>query len=142
MRLALVFGGSGSIGQSICENFTEQGSRVVGAGRTNNPHNEIIEWVTWTGDDKQFCQNLKELLIESKIDCVIWAQGMNCNDDIDDFDMVKLKYSSSRVNESGEILKKEYFHTKECELKENIFKYLSLIIKDYKSEIERKIKLT
>ena len=43
-------------------------------------------------------------------------------DDIDDFDMVKLKYSSSRVNESGEILKKEYFHTKECELKENIFK--------------------
>jgi 3-oxoacyl-[acyl-carrier protein] reductase len=89
MRLALVFGGSGSIGQSICENFTEQGSRVVGAGRTNNPHNEIIEWVTWTGDDKQFCQNLKDLLIESKIDSVIWAQGMNCNDDIDDFDITK-----------------------------------------------------
>ena len=43
-------------------------------------------------------------------------------DDSDDFDMVKLKHSSSRVYESGEILKKEYFHTKECELKENIFK--------------------
>jgi hypothetical protein len=43
-------------------------------------------------------------------------------DDIDDFDMIKLKYSSSRVYESGEILKKENFHTKECELKENIFK--------------------
>jgi hypothetical protein len=43
-------------------------------------------------------------------------------DDIDDFDMIKLKYSSSRVYELGEILKKESFHTKECELKENIFK--------------------
>ena len=100
MRLALVFGGSGSIGQSICENFTEQGSRVIGVRRTNNPHNEIVEWVTWTGDDKQFCQNLKELLIESKIDCVIWAQGMNCNDDIDSFNQYYLNLDSSCKIES------------------------------------------
>ena len=69
MRLALVFGGSGSIGQAICGHFIKQGSRVIGVGRANNTNNEVPEWVTWGVDDKQFCQDLEGLLIESKIDC-------------------------------------------------------------------------
>lgn len=85
MTTTLVFGASGSIGQAICTHFQEQGDRVIGVGR-NPIKSQSLDWVTWAEDDTQFLQELRAKLLNSKIDSVIWAQGINFNDDISNFD--------------------------------------------------------
>lgn len=84
----MVFGASGSIGQAICTHFQKQGNRVIGVGR-NATHTQSLEWVTWSGDEIKFLQELNAKLLGSKIDSVVWAQGMNFNDDIGGFDSTK-----------------------------------------------------
>lgn len=88
MRVALIFGASGSIGKAICQQFHERGSRVIGVGRSNDPSLKAhpIEWISWTGSESQLNQKLAIRLADQKLDCVVWAQGMNFNDDINSFD--------------------------------------------------------
>lgn len=88
MRTVLVFGASGSIGQCLCAHFLLQGFFVVGVGRqhTSNNSNPHLNWVTWSEDPIQFTQSVKECLAGKFLDSLIWAQGMNFNDDIESFD--------------------------------------------------------
>lgn len=88
MTTTLVFGASGSIGQAICTHFQEQGDRVIGVGR-NPTKSQSLDWVTWAEDEAQFHQELSAKLLNSKVDSVVWAQGMNFNDDISNFDSAK-----------------------------------------------------
>ena len=88
MRTALVFGASGSIGQAICTHFQKQGNRVIGVGR-KPAQVPSLEWVTWDGDEAKFRQELSAKLLDAKIDSVVWAQGMNFNDEISVFDSSK-----------------------------------------------------
>lgn len=85
MITTLVFGASGSIGQAICTHFKKQGGRIIGVGR-NSKLPQSFDWINWAEDEAKFIQDLNAKLLGSKIDSVIWAQGMNFNDDISDFD--------------------------------------------------------
>jgi 3-oxoacyl-[acyl-carrier protein] reductase len=91
LSTALVFGASGSIGQAICIHLYEHGYRVIGAGRSSSAKSELQEsnWAIWTGDEVEFSQDLNSKLPGAKLDCVVWAQGMNFNDEIGDFDSEK-----------------------------------------------------
>ena len=85
LTTTLVFGASGSIGQAISTHFQGRGSRVIGIGR--NPSESLsLDWVTWTEDAAQFLQELNAKLLDSKVNSIVWAQGMNFNDEISDFD--------------------------------------------------------
>lgn len=84
MRTTLVFGASGSIGRAICAHFEGQKSLVVGVGRSESPEHSIIKW---QGDAKALYVDMQSLLGNAKLDAVVWAQGMNFNDDIDTFDL-------------------------------------------------------
>ena len=88
MRVTLVFGASGSIGRAICNRLQQQGFRVIGSGRSERPLElSFLPWVQWTQDSQVFATQLDESLAGSKIDSVIWAQGINFNDQVEDFDL-------------------------------------------------------
>ena len=88
MRVTLVFGASGSIGRAICNRLQQQGCRVIGSGRSERPSElSFLPWVQWTQDSQAFATQLDENLAGSKIDSVIWAQGINFNDQAEDFDL-------------------------------------------------------
>lgn len=88
MRVTLVFGASGSIGRAICNRLQQQGCRVIGSGRSERPSElSFLPWVQWTQDSQVFATQLDENLAGSKIDSVIWAQGINFNDQVEDFDL-------------------------------------------------------
>jgi len=88
LRVTLVFGASGSIGRAICNRLQQQGCRVIGSGRSERPSElSFLPWVQWTQDSQVFATQLDENLAGSKIDSVIWAQGINFNDQVEDFDL-------------------------------------------------------
>lgn len=82
MKTAVVFGASGSIGQAICAHFKEQKYLVVGVGRAESIEHSIVKW---DGNAKALADGIRSLLGNTKVDAVVWAQGMNFNDDIDTF---------------------------------------------------------
>ena len=84
MKVVIVFGASGSIGQAICAHFEAQKYLVVGVGRSKNAEHSIIQW---NGDAKVLNDSIRLLLGNARVDAVVWAQGMNFNDDIDTFDL-------------------------------------------------------
>ncbi len=84
MKVVIVFGASGSIGQAICAHFEAQKYLVVGVGRSKNAEHSIIQW---NGDAKVLNDSIGLLLGNARVDAVVWAQGMNFNDDIDTFDL-------------------------------------------------------
>ena len=84
LKTVIVFGASGSIGQALCIYFKKQGSHVIGVGRADNAEHSIIKW---SGDAQALSDSIKSILGDTKIDAVVWAQGMNFNDDIDSFDL-------------------------------------------------------
>ncbi len=84
MRTVVVFGASGSIGQAICAHFEEQKILAIGVGRSVSAEQSMIKW---DGNAKALSVSIRSLLGNTKIDAVVWAQGMNFNDDIDTFDL-------------------------------------------------------
>ena len=84
MKTVVVFGASGSIGQAICAHFRAQEYLVIGVGRAENVEHSIIKW---DGDTKPFSDGMRSLLGGAKVEAVVWAQGMNFNDDVDTFDL-------------------------------------------------------
>ena len=88
MRVALVFGASGSIGGSICARLQKQGELVIGSGRSECPAEfTSSSWAQWNQNDHSFIKQLEENLADSRIDSVVWAQGINFNDQIEVFNL-------------------------------------------------------
>jgi 3-oxoacyl-[acyl-carrier protein] reductase len=84
LKTVVVFGASGSIGQAICAHFRAQEYLVIGFGRAESVEHSIIKW---DGGARAFSDGMGSLLGSAKVDAVVWAQGMNFNDDVDTFDL-------------------------------------------------------
>lgn len=84
MKTIVVFGSSGSIGQAICDHYRAQDYHVVGVGRADSAEHSTVKW---DGGVKAFSDAMRLHLGGAKVDAVVWAQGMNFNDDIDTFDL-------------------------------------------------------
>jgi NAD(P)-dependent dehydrogenase (short-subunit alcohol dehydrogenase family) len=84
LKTVVIFGASGSIGQAICSYFKGREYLVIGVGRSERAEHSIIKW---DGDAKALSDNMRSLLGNAKVDSVVWAQGMNFNDDIENFDL-------------------------------------------------------
>ena len=90
MGAALVFGASGSIGRAICLHFQERGDIVIGAGRSESPAQlKEFPWAQWCEDPQLFSKRLEKSLAGAKLDAVVWAQGINFNDEIGTFDLAQ-----------------------------------------------------
>jgi NAD(P)-dependent dehydrogenase (short-subunit alcohol dehydrogenase family) len=78
---ALIFGATGSIGQYIFEQLKKENIEVIGTTTNTNKistsHNDNMILVTSDNQD-----SLKNI---SKVNIVIWAQGCNFNDNINNF---------------------------------------------------------
>ena len=75
---ALIFGAKGSIGNYI---FNELGKeQIIIIGTTSNPDN-VSENIILVKND-----NLDNLIVVDPFDIVIWANGDNCNDNINTYD--------------------------------------------------------
>lgn len=78
-----IFGASGSIGLHLCNHFLAQGWRVYGISRRPPPKDiglSDIHWVCWDPDQPAAPENLVSTL--PVLNAVVWAQGMNFNDNI------------------------------------------------------------
>lgn len=84
LKTVIVFGASGSIGRAICTHFKEQGYFAIEVGRNGNAGSSTVKW---SSNTQEFSADIQRLINAGKIDSVVWAQGMNFNDDIDTFDL-------------------------------------------------------
>jgi 3-oxoacyl-[acyl-carrier protein] reductase len=76
----LIFGGSGAIGAALAEFFGGCGWRVTGVSRSApTDASAVRDWIRW-----ECGAGAGELarLDAKNLHAVVWAQGMNCNDDI------------------------------------------------------------
>lgn len=83
----LLFGASGQVGQAIKQEFASKGWEVVSVTRdqkiaTTSPDN--IYWDVLQGPKCELPEPLKK---QKLFDAVCWAQGMNLNDDIYEFNV-------------------------------------------------------
>jgi 3-oxoacyl-[acyl-carrier protein] reductase len=81
-----VFGATGAIGQAICRWYQDRGHHVVAVGRaaTSPPAAEGMQWISWDiGRPNCFLDALQS----RKLNAVVWAQGINFNDNIHSFDV-------------------------------------------------------
>ena len=83
MEKCLLFGSTGAIGEAIGRRFTEAGIEVWGVSRlTGNKGPMTVVW-----DPQDDASSVpKELKGQGPFSAVCWAQGMNLNDSIHDFD--------------------------------------------------------
>ena len=79
----LLFGGTGSIGSSIKEEFVRHRWEVISVTRKITSDNSQIKWDVLNEDPKDALLLLKE---QGPFDAVCWAQGENGNDSIYHFD--------------------------------------------------------
>ncbi len=81
-----IFGATGSIGRAICQWFLSRGDDVVAISRSQAASDDLsrgMQWLAWdTGDPVQAFDALKQ----HQLNAVVWAQGVNYNDDIRSFD--------------------------------------------------------
>jgi len=85
---ALIFGATGVIGESIGSAFIEQGYSVIGVYRKESQPaklNNRFLWVAWDIESSNFTKDLSIILKDKKINCIVWAQGINFNDSVDSF---------------------------------------------------------
>lgn len=74
---AIVFGASGSIGGYVFEEFVNEGFDVYGT--TTNQKNAKENIIVVAND------NLEALHLIDEIDIVVWANGANCNDNVNTY---------------------------------------------------------
>ena len=84
MKTVVVFGATGSIGQAISAHFKMLKYFVIDVGRNVTGGNSMIQW---SGNAQKFSTDIHNCLGAQKIDSVVWAQGINFNDDIENFDL-------------------------------------------------------
>lgn len=85
----LVFGASGFIGSALVNYFLEIGYEVVGVVRkADNPFTLNARFNQILIDDKSLLDNgLEKLRGDGFFEAVVWAQGINFNDSISNFDL-------------------------------------------------------
>ncbi len=85
MKQVLVFGSSGSIGNYIFNQFDsdDKNFKVTGTTTNNSKVNEKTIYVT--------SNYLENLSFVDDIDIIIWCQGYNFNDNIENFDIVNFQ---------------------------------------------------
>ena len=114
---ALIFGASGSIGKYIFEMLEKDGINVIGTTRNANPNpipnpnpkSNIIHF-----DDKTN-STLTNLSKIDAVDIIIWSQGFNVNDNIENFD--SNNYELIMDAHVGFILKTLHFLLQENKIK-------------------------
>jgi 3-oxoacyl-[acyl-carrier protein] reductase len=79
----LLFGSSGAIGEAITRRFRQAGADVWGVTRANT--DAATRTVAWDPLQEPFAVP-KALTEQGPFEAVCWAQGMNINDSIRDFD--------------------------------------------------------
>ena len=84
----LIFGATGSIGRSIVS-FLKNNFDVVAVVRSVSDEIEVHENVTSVVWDVLNHDVLPQKIKNQKIDAICWAQGVNMNDSIYDFDILK-----------------------------------------------------
>jgi NAD(P)-dependent dehydrogenase (short-subunit alcohol dehydrogenase family) len=87
---AVVFGASGSIGKAISARLKNEGNFVIGVSRTASVDSENFNhWLQWSNNTEKFLSELQQILSGATVNSVIWAQGMNFNDEVKSFDLKK-----------------------------------------------------
>ena len=81
----IIFGASGSIGNSLIDWFSSRDFFVYAVSRKNNKKNKKDN-VKWINLDLSKDNNFKEIDDIHSIDAVVWAQGENYSDNIYTFD--------------------------------------------------------
>jgi NAD(P)-dependent dehydrogenase (short-subunit alcohol dehydrogenase family) len=79
---ALIFGATGSIGQYIFEELKKENIQVIGTTTNSNKifqSSQSDNMILVTSDNQESLKNI------SNVDIVIWAQGCNFNDNINNF---------------------------------------------------------
>jgi 3-oxoacyl-[acyl-carrier protein] reductase len=78
-----LFGGTGSIGAAICEQFRSEGWQVVIVTRSPKPGEEYLRWDPAAPDTVGHSDKaVSALKVMGPFDAVCWAQGMNCSDSV------------------------------------------------------------
>lgn len=82
-RRVVIFGATGAIGAALCQWFVAHEWQVTAISRSapNPAASADIEWVSW---DPATSPSLPAG-IRAPFDALVWAQGMNLNDSIHDF---------------------------------------------------------
>jgi len=87
----LIFGGTGSIGVAIRQKFQDEGWQAVVVSRSALSNVSTVQWDPSAPDQIENADHkgravrtLREL---GPFDAVCWAQGVNCNDSVYDFDI-------------------------------------------------------
>jgi len=81
----LLFGGSGTIGTSVKQKFENKGWEVWVVGRQKS---SVSHYICWNPAEKVVSIELVETLKKiGPFDSVCWAQGMNLNDSVFEFDI-------------------------------------------------------
>ena len=89
MNNALIFGASGQIGSDICSYFYSKGALVTGVLRKEDSVDRAFKTIIFNKNNKEFSDSLKKQLKDNKLDSIIWSQGINFNDNISDFNILK-----------------------------------------------------
>ena len=76
---ALIFGATGSIGQHIFEHLKKENVEVIGTTTNSNKISTYDNMILVTSNNVDSLKNI------SKVNIVIWAQGCNFNDNINNF---------------------------------------------------------
>jgi NAD(P)-dependent dehydrogenase (short-subunit alcohol dehydrogenase family) len=88
-KKVIVFGASGSIGNAICHHFLKLGAQVIGVARKEFTHSYAPDVFHQVLLDR--VEDLPNLITnkfdQKEIHAVVWAQGMNFNDDVVHFDI-------------------------------------------------------
>jgi len=75
---AIIFGAKGSIGNYIFDKYTENNINVIG---TTTNKNNISDKIIFVDKD-----NMDSLISMDKVNIVVYANGLNCNDNINNYE--------------------------------------------------------
>ena len=85
MKKILIFGASGSIGKNIDKNFIKKKWKITKVSRYNYKKNYIV----WNPLEKISKISLTKLSKNGPYDAVCWCQGVNFNDNIENYNQEK-----------------------------------------------------
>ncbi len=85
MKKILIFGASGSIGKNIDKNFIRKKWKTTKVSRSSRKKSYVV----WNPLEKISKNSLIKLLKEGPYDAVCWCQGVNFNDNIENYNQNK-----------------------------------------------------
>lgn len=87
IKTVLVFGVSGAIGGEIAKHFLKQNIDVIGVSRSDKVElSQQMLIIKWSVGQKLSTSDFGQI---KKLHAVVWAQGANINDSIEDFDCIR-----------------------------------------------------